>query len=558
MLLKLSVKNFAIIEDLTVEFKSGMTVLSGQTGAGKSLIIDSISLLLGQRGDNDMIRYGADKAYIEGVFTYDNPVIDKILSDYNLPVCENITIYREISKTKAQVKVNGVNVTLLMLKNITNHLADVHVQHDTFRLFNKDTYISFIDPKNDEKFDKLYNDYQIKLLAYNEALKKYDHILKSSKESKDKLDYLEFTYKELSELDLVLNEDEILEEKIAKLSNFDKIFNNLKEAISNMENEYFSLDNIYNSLDAVNKISSYDKEYEETAKKIDEAYYNLDDSLRDLKRYLKYLDFDSDELDMLNERHALIENMKFKYKKSVNDLISYQEQVKLELDMINNYDEVLNKSYVKLTDEYKKLVSSSKLLTEFRKNRSNDISKQIESLCKDLELPHTKFSVVFEDVQFENPLDKHIFLEHGVDVCEFMISTNLGEPLKPLSKVASGGEMSRIMLAFKTFFAKESHMSLQVFDEIDSGVSGYVASQIAKKMKEISSFCQVLAITHLPQVAAISDNHYNIYKEERDGRTFTNIELLSSDDRVLAIAKMLSGEKISKYALDAAKELLAL
>lgn len=558
MLLKLSVKNFAIIEDLTVEFKSGMTVLSGQTGAGKSLIIDSISLLLGQRGDNDMIRYGADKAYIEGVFTYDNPVIDKILSDYNLPVCENITIYREISKTKAQVKVNGVNVTLLMLKNITNHLADVHVQHDTFRLFNKDTYISFIDPKNDEKFDKLYNDYQIKLLAYNEALKKYDHILKSSKESKDKLDYLEFTYKELSELDLVLNEDEILEEKIAKLSNFDKIFNNLKEAISNMENEYFSLDNIYNSLDAVNKISSYDKEYEETAKKIDEAYYNLDDSLRDLKRYLKYLDFDSDELDMLNERHALIENMKFKYKKSVNDLISYQEQVKLELDMINNYDEVLNKSYVKLTDEYKKLVSSSKLLTEFRKNRSNDISKQIESLCKDLELPHTKFSVVFEDVQFENPLDKHIFLEHGVDVCEFMISTNLGEPLKPLSKVASGGEMSRIMLAFKTFFAKESHMSLQVFDEIDSGVSGYVASQIAKKMKEISSFCQVLAITHLPQVAAISDNHYNIYKEERDGRTFTNIELLSSDDRVLAIAKMLSGEKISKYALDAAKELLSL
>ena len=558
MLLKLSVKNFAIIEDLTVEFKSGMTVLSGQTGAGKSLIIDSISLLLGQRGDNDMIRYGADKAYIEGVFTYDNPVIDKILSDYNLPVCENITIYREISKTKAQVKVNGVNVTLLMLKNITNHLADVHVQHDTFRLFNKDTYISFIDPKNDEKFDKLYNDYQIKLLAYNEALKKYDHILKSSKESKDKLDYLEFTYKELSELDLVLNEDEILEEKIAKLSNFDKIFNNLKEAISNMENEYFSLDNIYNSLDAVNKISSYDKEYEETAKKIDEAYYNLDDSLRDLKRYLKYLDFDSDELDMLNERHALIENMKFKYKKSVNDLISYQEQVKLELDMINNYDEVLNKSYVKLTDEYKKLVSSSKLLTEFRKNRSNDISKQIESLCKDLELPHTKFSVVFEDVQFENPLDKHIFLEHGVDVCEFMISTNLGEPLKPLSKVASGGEMSRIMLAFKTFFAKESHMSLQVFDEIDSGVSGYVASQIAKKMKEISSFCQVLAITHLPQVAAISDNHYNIYKEERDGRTFTNIELLSSDDRVLAIAKMLSGEKISKFALDAAKELLSL
>lgn len=556
MLKRLRVQNFAIIEDVTIDFKEGMTVLTGQTGAGKSLIIDSISLLLGDRSDTDMIRYGCQKATIEGEFTYNNHNIDTFLENNNLPILNTLLLTREISKSKSVAKINGNTVPLLLLKNLAPLIGDIHVQHDTYRLFNKDTYLSFIDPKNDPKFDKIYNDYQITLQGYLNSYKEYEKILLSSKESANKLDYLEFTYKEINSLNLTKDEDIKLEEMISKLSNFDKINNALREGINNLSNEYFSLDNIYIAYDAMKRIKDYDPLYDETARTIEESYYNLLDCLSNMKSYLSGLDFDEIELDEMNSRLNSIENLKHKYKKSLNELIEYQEEIKLELELINNYDEVLLEYERKLSNKYDILVKAATSLSEFRKKRSSFISQELVSLCKELELPHSRFEIKFDDVEYTDFKNKSIFNENGVDSCEFLISTNLGEPLKPLSKTASGGELSRIMLAFKTFFSKESKISLLVFDEIDSGVSGFVASEIAKKMKEISKNTQVLAITHLPQVAANADNQVYIYKEEKDGRTYTYIEELSFEDRIVHIAKMLSGEKVSRYALDAAKDLL--
>lgn len=556
MLKKLIVKDFAIIEDLTVEFNNGMTVLTGQTGAGKSLIIDSISLLLGQRSDSDMIRYGKTKASIEGTFTYSNKAINSLLENNNIKINNDLVISREITKSRSSAKINECSVSIQILKEISNYLADIHVQHDTYALFNQNTYLSLIDKTQDDKFLELYNNYQIDYTNYLDEYKKYEHILNSSKESKDKLEYIEFTYNEISKMNLEVDEDIKIEESINKLKNFDKIYNSLKNGINNLENDYFSIDNIYLAYKELEHIKDYDSSYLDTYNKMEEAYYNIKDSLSDMKDYIEGLDYDEDELDKLNERINQINNLKVKYHKDLNTLIQYQEELKLELSMINNYDEVLKDEEDKLKKRFDKALKSAEELSKYRKNKCKIIEKDIVALCKDLELPHTVFEIKFLDLAPSDYKNKLFFKENGIDTVDFMLSTNLGEPVLPLSRVASGGELSRIMLAFKTYFAKESNLSLLIFDEIDSGVSGSVAYEIAKKMKEISKISQVLAITHLPQVAAIADFQYYIYKDEKNGRTFTNVNVLEEDSRAIEIAHMISGEKVSKYALEAAKEML--
>ncbi len=555
MIKKLHVKNFAIIEDITLEFNKGLTVLTGQTGAGKSLIIDSISLLLGKRSDTDMIRYGEDKAIIEGYFDSTSE-IETFLSVNDLPLEKELYIYRDITKNKSNVKINGQNVSIQILKSLGNILGDVHIQNDTFRLFTKEKYVSLIDPIDNDEFEKIFNKYQMDFHKYQDAYNKYITILNNSKTEQDKLEYYSFAYNEISEHNFHENEDKELIEKAAKLKNFDKIFQAIKSAINSLENEYFSLDNIYDSASEIKQIAKFDKEYEDIYNRINDSYYNLNDSLSDLKKNINSMDYSEDELNEINSRIVLIDNLKLKYHLDLNGLIKYQNELKLKLDMANNYDEVLKESYDELNSKFKALIKSANDLTLYRMNRSNLISKSIEALCQDLELPHTRFKIEFAKNIPSDPLNKDIFKDDGIDDVEFMISTNLGEPLKPLSKVASGGEMSRIMLAFKAFFVSESKLSFIVFDEIDTGVSGSVALEIAKKMKQISSSCQVLAITHLPQVAASADNQLLIYKEELDGRTFANVKLMSKEERILQIARMISGQKISTYAISQAEDLL--
>ncbi|MGM9972142.1 MAG: DNA repair protein RecN [Anaeroplasmataceae bacterium] len=557
MLKCISVKNFAIIEDLTVDFLSGMTVLTGQTGAGKSLIIDSISLLIGARADALMIRYGCDKAYIEGTFIYDNPKINPILTNHNIPILDDITIYREISiNGKNVIKINNVSVTLVILNEVARYLADIHVQHDTFRLINPDTYLSFIDNPEDSLFNDLLNKYTISLDKYTKELKNYKDILNKRDSSIERIDFITYQYKELKALELYEGIDKELEEGISKLSNYDKIFKSLNEAYENLENEYFSLDNIYNASKSLDKIKEYDKEYLENSDKLNDAYYMLDDVKSSIYKAINNLDFDASELDLMQERLNEIEKIKNKYKMSVSELIDYLNKIELELDLANNYDEVLNTSYKKVESSFNDLKLISSKLTNYRKKESKLISEAIIKECKDLDLYDTMFEITFNDPVLDNPLDSTKFMDNGVDEVSFMISLNKGEPLKPLNKVASGGELSRIMLAFKSYFIQKSKLSLMVFDEIDSGVSGDAALKIAKKIKNISKVTQVLCITHLPSVAAIADNHLWIYKEEKEGRTVTNLKKLDYEERVSHIATMIGGSILSKYSLEAARDML--
>ena len=556
MLLELSVKNFAIIEDLTLKFNNNMTVLTGETGAGKSLIIDTISLLLGARADSDMIRYNESKAIVKGIFTH-NKLLDDLFKSNSIKILDTITVYREIMDSSRNViKINDTNVTLQFLKSISNYLADIHIQNDTYKLFNPDTYLSFIDPKKDDKFDELMNKYSKALYDYLEKYKLYDKIILGNKNLKDKLEFLEYEKNEIEGLELYDGIDIDLENTVNKLSNFDKIKTNLSTAYNLLAMDGSSIDSLYEAAKALENISSYDDKFNDYNEKLMDMYYISTDIKDNISRELDSLDYDEEELNNSIEKLNKINKAKEKYKKSVSELIKYLEEINIELDMNNNYDELLINTKKELSLLYENLKKCSIKLTDYRKKLSKDIKLGIIKEAQELDLENTNFEVEFNDVSYDDYLDKSIFTEYGVDKVNFLISFNKGEPLKSLNKVASGGEMSRIMLAFKCYFAKNMLTDLMIFDEIDTGVSGVTAKKIAVKMKNLSKNMQVLCITHLPQVAAIGNYHKHIYKVLENDRTKTMIEDLDFEKRTMEIAKMLSGDTISVYALEHAKELI--
>lgn len=557
MLKKLVVKDFAIIEDVSINFNDMMTVLTGETGAGKSLIIDTISLILASRADQSMIRFGAKYAYIEGEFiNYPNNV-KEVLDRYGIKENGSITIVREIYDTsKNVIKINGQNVTLTILKMISSLLADLHVQNDTYRLFNKESYLSLVDPKEDDKFNKLLASYIKDLEKYNSSIKEYEHILKGQKETLDRLEFLQYEQQELQALELEENIDVELEEKISKLSNFDKIFNALNETKRYLDGEVSAIDSLYDAAKCMEKISSYDNDYNDMASKLLDSYYIIDEVNSNLAYHIRNLDYDEEELDILVSRLNEINKAKDKYKRSVNELIEYLKKITLDINMVIDYDNVLNESKNKVIDSHKKLVTSATKLSDYRKKIAKDIANGIIKECRDLDLENTQFEIEFINPETSDPFNKSIYLPNGIDEIDFKVSFNKGEPPHSLSKVASGGEMSRMMLSFKSYFSKINPIGLMVFDEIDTGVSGVTAKKIAIKMKEIAIRTQVLCITHLPQVAAIGNYHKHIYKVLEDGRTKTHVKELNYDERIDEIAMMLSGDKMSLYALEHAKALL--
>ncbi len=556
MIKKLIVKNFVIIEDIELDFNSGMTVITGETGAGKSLIIDTINLLLGERADNDMIRDGATSSTIIGVFS-SNDKINKLLEKFNIKILEDITIERIISNSKNQIKINGEAITLQYLKQISKLLADIHIQNDTIKLFNPDNYLELVDPKLDNKFDNLMNLYVKSLYDYNEAYKIYDKVLTGQKETLERLEFLEYEKDEIERLELYPNIDKELEEEIKKLENFDKISTNLNQAYSSLEsNEFSALDNIYDAAKLIEKISAYDSRYSEFSEKLLDTYYISSEIKDEIAKEIKSLDYDEEELNIKQERLNDINKAKEKYKKSVIELIDYYKKISLDIEMVNNYDELLKEKKNELIKYHNVLKDNANALHEYRLKIASNMEKSIIKECQDLDLSNAIFKINLNIPDISDPFNKNPYLANGIDTCDFLVSFNKGESLKLLHKVASGGEASRIMLAFKSFFASKTDVSLMIFDEIDTGVSGITAKKIADKMYEISKKLQVICITHLPQVAAKGDYHKFIYKEEINDRTYTKVIDLDYDKRVEEIATMLSGDKLSLYAIEHAKELL--
>lgn len=548
MLLSLQVKNFAIIDNINIDFKEGMTVLTGETGAGKSLIIDAIGLLFGKRASSDLVRFKENKATIEGVFTeYNTKVIELLkVNDIEYSLDDFIIIKREIyASGKSIAKINNTLAPVSVLNDLSEVIGDIHSQFDVQTLVNPKNYLEFL---NTDEILNLLDTYKSLLNEYKNAKKEYDYFVKSNNETKEQLEFLTFQAKELKKANLQINEEEELKEKLNYLNNFEEINTNIQE-IKGIFEEKSVLDNIYLSLDNFKKIAVYDKQYESTVNIVDEAYYNLMDVVETIKRSENSLDYDSSLIEDINLRLSIYSNLKRKYKKNTHELIEYLSQIEEKINNIDNFDFKLKEFEKKSSDLLNKVNFVANKISKLRLIEAKIIEKNIINVLKDLMLSNTIFQINF--------IKSDVFLQTGIDKIDFLITFNKGEPLKSLSKTASGGELSRFMLALKTLVSKKMNFQTLIFDEIDSGVSGKIAFSIASKIKKLSENSQILCVTHLPQVASIADNHLHITKEvDAENRTITKISEIVGEERINEIALMISNGVITDASFNLAKELL--
>lgn len=547
MLKTLKVKNFALIDDLEMDFESGLTALTGETGAGKSIIMESLQLLFGKRSDSQMIRHQEQKAIVYGVFEL-NEMQQKLL---DLPAV--IEVVREVDLSgKHQMRINNELTTLSRLKEVMNTIGSIHSQNETMNLYDKTYYLTFIDQVDQKKVDGLLNQYLLNRSKYLEKKKHVEALKQKKNQSVEKQAFLEYQVAEIKAFHLIPDEKKDLDDQIDKLRNHDKIMGSLRNAYTLLDHEMFQPDQVYESGKSLERISGFDPSYKEMSERLISAFYDLDDVKSKIYQTIESLDFDEDEFNRMQERSYELVKIEQKYQKSVNELIIYQKEIEEELLLITDYDHYLEMSNQELKMAFNQAYQSGEKLSELRKKLAKKLSSDVLIELKDLDLDKSVFDIVFED----NDINEHALLETGLDQVEFLISLNEGEPVKPLAKVASGGERARFMFALKSIYAKANQLSLLILDEIDIGISGKTAAKVANKMTSLSQIMQLLVITHLPQVAAKADHHYGITKIKENARMVTRIQKLDEDMRIEMIALMLSDEKLSHFAIEQAKMLL--
>ena len=548
MLVSLLVKNFAIIDNINIEFADNMTVLTGETGAGKSLIIDAIGLLFANRASAELVRHGETKAVIEGVFTRLNPKLVNILQEKEIEISTDdvLTIKREIYDSgKSTCRINEYSVSLATLSEISEYIGDIHTQFDTQKLTNPKNYLSFID---DEQVSLWLLTYNEELKKYQQIVKEYNRLLTQEAEGKEKLSFYHYQIDEIAKAAISVTEEQELHERANILNNYETIVTNINQ-FRDLYEQNNLLDCIYQSLSLLNKVEKFDKKYMNYRNRIEDSYYNLNDVVSEILADFKKDDIDLHELEEINTRLGLYSDLKRKYKMNTAEIVAYFQKISEEIEQIENFDVILADLKQQRDESYHKTLSWGRKISEYRQQLANNFVDKIKFTLKDLQLKDVQFEVRFMQEKLELKKD-------GIDTIDFMISFNKGEPVKSLAKTASGGELSRFMLALKTLVSHKLELQTLIFDEIDNGVSGEIAFSIASKIKEISLNAQVLCVTHLPQVAAIADHHLKISKKVSNNRTVTNIENLTYPERVDEIAMMISNGQITTASKNLAIELL--
>ena len=550
MLLEISIKNFAIIEAISLNFEKGMTVLTGETGAGKSIIIDAMNMMLGARATTDVIRHGAPKAEIEGLFSIENSrALQEIFDEQGLELGDEIIIRREILQNGRSVsRVNGQMVNLSVLRSIGQYLVDIHGQHDQEELMRPQLHIQMLDGFGDADFLELKQAYQTNFDAYRKMRKQLLEIKKNQEEHRARIEMLEFQMAEIESASLQPGEDLKLNQERDKLLNHKNIADTLTNAYTMLDNEEFSsLANVRSAMNDMESLEEYDVEYREISNSLSESYYVLEDVTKRLEDIIESLDFDGNRLIQIESRLDLIHAITRKYGGNVDDVLMYFAKITEEYNLLtgnhlssDDMEAELKKLEVSLVDLATKLASA-------RHNLAQQLEIEIQQELRDLYMDKARFQVQFT---------KGKFTREGNESVEFYISTNPGEDFKPLVKVASGGELSRLMLAIKSAFSRKEGKTSIVFDEVDTGVSGRVAQAIAQKIHKIGQNGQVLAISHLPQVIAIADYQFFIEKISNEHSTVSTVRLLTVEERVEEVAKMLAGENVTEAALSQARELL--
>ena len=550
MLKRLIIHNLAIFENVDVSFQDGFSVLLGETGAGKSLMIDSLSLLLGMRASSELIRSGENKASVTGYFSIERPELSAYLSKINVPMHDDeIVVERIIGINKNVVKINSVPVSLNDLIKISKYLANIHSQFDFEKILNPENYLDIIDGFSFELSTRLKDEYTSLLNQYKEKKEEYNLLLQKKAKLEEARDFYEYQYGELRAADLKEGEEEEISSEISLLRNYDKIYSLVQETNEIINGSF--MDDFYRISDNLSKLANYQKQYEESHEKIDERYYEIEDVLNNLKKEFRSLDYDPNRLNDLEQRDSDLSSLQRKYKKSIPELIAYRDELGTILGKNSSFEGSLEEKKEEMLQSLKEAISKAKELTLLRTRNAKTIEKELTHSLKDL-LLNVRFQILFKDEKE----DESSLKENGIDDVDFLIETNIGEGLKPLSKVISGGEASRIMLAFKALFIKANRIPTVIFDEIDTGISGETAQAVARKIKEISLTTQVISITHMPQVASLSDHPILISKTVKDGRTYSNVKELSLEEKIRQIAYLISGGKVTEKQLEYAKEMV--
>ena len=550
MLLEISIKNFAIIEAISLNFEKGMTVLTGETGAGKSIIIDAMNMMLGARATTDVIRHGAPKAEIEGLFSVENShALQMIFDEQGIELGDEIIIRREILQNGRSVsRVNGQMVNLSVLRSIGQYLVDIHGQHDQEELMRPQLHIQMLDGFGDADFLELKQAYQTNFDAYRKMRKQLLEIKKNQEEHKARIEMLEFQMAEIESAALQPGEDLKLNQERDKLLNHKNIADTLTNAYTMLDNEEFSsLSNVRSAMNDMESLEEYDVEYREISTSLSESYYVLEDLAKRLEDIIEDLDFDGNRLMQIESRLDLIHAITRKYGGNVDDVLLYFAKITEEYNLLTGNNLSSEDMEAELKQLEVSLVDLASKLASARHNLAQQLEIEIQQELKDLYMDKARFQVQFT---------KGKFSREGNESVEFYISTNPGEDFKPLVKVASGGELSRLMLAIKSAFSRKEGKTSIVFDEVDTGVSGRVAQAIAQKIHKIGQHGQVLAISHLPQVIAIADYQFFIEKISNEHSTVSTVRLLTVEERVEEVAKMLAGENVTEAALSQARELL--
>ncbi|MBZ6011174.1 DNA repair protein RecN [Leuconostoc gelidum] len=551
MLENLIIENFAIIEKVALQFDSGMSVLTGETGAGKSIIIDALLMLTGGRANSEMIRHGSKKAILQAVFSVpkNKILIDKLIEN-GIDIDDGeLIIYRELKHNgRSMIRINSVLVNLKTLSIIGRYLVDIQGQNDTQQLLNPEEHLPLLDAYGDEQllvtkfaYQKIFNEFR----AITQRIRR---IQTSQQEITQRLDLLQFQQQELEDADLQPNEENDLLDARGKLLNYKKIADRLQNAQMTLNGDQGgAVDLLAEAMQALQEIAEYDDNYAELARTIADSYYTAQEVSRDVDEQMSDLTYDEAELLRIDERLQLIHSLERKYGTTVADVLIFKDHVDKELSMVDNDELDVEKLQVTQNDLRQVLRKQAIKLREVRQKVARGLEQAVNQQLNELLMVGAEFAVHFEQIEG--------FVSSGTDKVEFHVQTNVGEGMAPLVKIASGGETARLMLAIKTAFTKQQHIISIVFDEADTGVSGRVAQAIAKKMLTIAADSQVLAITHLPQVAAAAAHHFLIAKTTEMDRTVTQVTALDEVGRERAIAMMLSGDNITETALANARDL---
>ena len=552
MLQTLSIKQFAIIDELDINFSDGLTVMSGETGSGKSIIIDAIGQLIGMRASSDYVRHGEKKAIIEGIFDIDESKdAIKILESLAIDVDEDfLLVKREIfSSGKSICRINNQTVTLQDLRKVMQELLDIHGQHETQSLLKQKYHLQLLDDYADNQYSDLLNQYQLSYKQYKNKRKELEELESADQALLQRLDLMKFQLEELTEASLKEGEVDQLESDIKRIQNSEKLNLALNNAHQVLTDENAIPDRLYelsNYLQTINDIVP--EKFVRLKEDIDQFYYILEDAKHEIYDEMANTEFDEQVLNEYESRMNLLNNLKRKYGKDITELIAYQSKLANEIDKIENYEQSTSQLREEIKTLYNDVIDIGKKLSQERRRVARELRDHIVSEIQNLQMKDANLEISFK------PLDEPTI--EGIEFVEFLISPNRGEPLKSLNKIASGGELSRIMLALKSIFVKSRGQTAILFDEVDSGVSGQAAQKMAEKMRDIAQYIQVICISHLPQVASMSDHHLLISKASNADRTTTQVKELKDENKIDEIARMISGASVTELTRENAKEMI--